>query len=819
MTATGVVAGDIERYNIITRTARHAKAGATAIFLRAIPEGIVGEEIIIDPAGNSETRTVTAQDDTEITLSSALTYEHEPDVAIIRKDVIETYISSGDATCSLSTNASASDGTVSVDFVPDGLIDKGSYIVIDYQTIECEVIKVSSISGTTITLADNLTYSHLLGDPVMFITSEPVSAKWFAALGDDSNADAIPLSRGAIQACRVNKAYHIPAGTYRADIEDVTPIMNITAPITVYGDGMGSTIIKFLPDDTPAGTYEGATFKNDNTSEKATIRDITLYGPSTYTGELRAISIYGGDTTYLGDVDIINVHVDNYPQVAVQIGTGRRTVTIDGCVLQAYDFIINHSSNPTYDNYLHVYRTKFLETKATADTIHMMYINPGVSCLFEDCEFGILPSTGGYVFHYYGSGGSTARPPYYSIFRNCLFKSTLESSSYAPLRGSDFIPLEVRGCTFLTNSGGVQVLAGGGIIDDCVFECDGGVTTRSITCEDGDLFVTNCKFYNKSTTTAGGGVSANVYDGSTYRVSVSNSDFIGCALAVEITDGNHIVTVNNCIFDTTVSYPDTRVHISIDADYAVISNCIFRGNDLRDGAVQAAGIDADSLFIVLGCIFETSYAEARTIWARYAPVYAYDNIFIGTGYPTYGEGSHISHIHPGRATYPSAVASASNVVLPSYNHDTYHISGTTTINTIYLFSIYTSFAVLDGVHVYLIADGAWSLSTAGNIIPLHTGARVANSVVHLVYDATNEKWYEITPFVPASEITDELTTITHTAPGTPDYAIQDLTTTTPYGFVTKDEGNSVLAVVANLQARVNELEAVLVAHGLLADAD
>lgn len=71
----------------------------------------------------------------------------------------------------------------------------------------------------------------------------------------------------------------------------------------------------------------------------------------------------------------------------------------------------------------------------------------------------------------------------------------------------------------------------------------------------------------------------------------------------------------------------------------------------------------------------------------------------------------------------------------------------------------------------------------------------------------------------ATELTDELTTITHTAPGTPDYAIQDLTDTGGFGFVTKDEGNSVLAVIANLQTRVNELETKLTAYGLLQDVD
>lgn len=52
-----------------------------------------------------------------------------------------------------------------------------------------------------------------------------------------------------------------------------------------------------------------------------------------------------------------------------------------------------------------------------------------------------------------------------------------------------------------------------------------------------------------------------------------------------------------------------------------------------------------------------------------------------------------------------------------------------------------------------------------------------------------------------------LTTITHSGPATPDYAVQDLTSSTPFGFATKDEGNTVLSVVKNLQQRVLDLEA------------
>lgn len=51
-----------------------------------------------------------------------------------------------------------------------------------------------------------------------------------------------------------------------------------------------------------------------------------------------------------------------------------------------------------------------------------------------------------------------------------------------------------------------------------------------------------------------------------------------------------------------------------------------------------------------------------------------------------------------------------------------------------------------------------------------------------------------------------LTTITHTSPGTPDYAIANITSSTPFGFSTQDEGNTVLSVIRNLQQRVLDLE-------------
>jgi hypothetical protein len=94
-----------------------------------------------------------------------------------------------------------------------------------------------------------------------------------------------------------------------------------------------------------------------------------------------------------------------------------------------------------------------------------------------------------------------------------------------------------------------------------------------------------------------------------------------------------------------------------------------------------------------------------------------------------------------------------------------------------------------------------------------TGTKIGTS--------TSQKigFFNATPVVQQAELTDELTTITHTSPGTPDYAIQDLIQPAGFGFVTKDEGNTVLSVIRNLQIRVNELETRLATLGLIADAD
>ena len=98
-----------------------------------------------------------------------------------------------------------------------------------------------------------------------------------------------------------------------------------------------------------------------------------------------------------------------------------------------------------------------------------------------------------------------------------------------------------------------------------------------------------------------------------------------------------------------------------------------------------------------------------------------------------------------------------------------------------------------------------------------------NDSIDIMHNAAGKiAFFAVTPVVRQTELTDELTTITHTAAGTPDFVVQDLVDSgvgSAFGFATKDEGNTVLSVIVNLQARVNELETKLTAYGLLQDAD
>jgi hypothetical protein len=89
----------------------------------------------------------------------------------------------------------------------------------------------------------------------------------------------------------------------------------------------------------------------------------------------------------------------------------------------------------------------------------------------------------------------------------------------------------------------------------------------------------------------------------------------------------------------------------------------------------------------------------------------------------------------------------------------------------------------------------------------------------VIGSAATEKvaFHGATPAVQGSALTAQLTTITIAdAAGTPDYALQALTTSTPYGLATQGEAITLLYVIQNLQARMAQIEVILETKGLCA---
>lgn len=70
-------------------------------------------------------------------------------------------------------------------------------------------------------------------------------------------------------------------------------------------------------------------------------------------------------------------------------------------------------------------------------------------------------------------------------------------------------------------------------------------------------------------------------------------------------------------------------------------------------------------------------------------------------------------------------------------------------------------------------------------------------------------------FLPRPALDSGLTVIKHTDPTTPDYDLESVTNSSAYGFTSADQLHTLLMVVANLQKRVNQLEALAQEFGMV----
>ena len=116
----------------------------------------------------------------------------------------------------------------------------------------------------------------------------------------------------------------------------------------------------------------------------------------------------------------------------------------------------------------------------------------------------------------------------------------------------------------------------------------------------------------------------------------------------------------------------------------------------------------------------------------------------------------------------------------------------------------------------VVTEGNLTL-TDGGIVLTDGDITVGTSTGTKIGTATSQKigFYNATPVVQPTALTTASTTLTNAGTAS-DYAIQALTNSSPFGFVSQAEGETVVDVVLNNQARLNEIETKLQALGLLA---
>jgi len=125
-------------------------------------------------------------------------------------------------------------------------------------------------------------------------------------------------------------------------------------------------------------------------------------------------------------------------------------------------------------------------------------------------------------------------------------------------------------------------------------------------------------------------------------------------------------------------------------------------------------------------------------------------------------------------------------------------------------------------YINITAGTTLTLASLGNHINITSADQVIITSAmgtsiegNILVNTNGLGFYGTLPVLKATALTAALTTVTFTAPGTPDYDYGVGTNSSAWGWSSSDEFTSAISVIANLQERVNELETKLQTYGLL----
>lgn len=522
-----------------------------------------------------------------------------------------------------------------------------------------------------------------------------------------------------------SKILYIPPGTWTVDASaPAEEILPVNGNLTIVGAGSSLTTLKIGP-DTVTQSFYGIRVN----SGSLRMSGITIDGPN------NAGPIVAGNHTYYtkgiqcvagtGDLILNDVIITGKYLGAVdhqKAPAAGALVRLTNCYISAESVAVLIENED--GNYMEFRSTgsMFFDTGfADGGTNHgdVLYIDPNTSvnishCIFynNDCRYNV------HLFRNVENAGDTR----FCSISNCSFYNC--SSSL--ILTNRWITTQISNCSFS--------------IDPAYAASVAAVVYRN------SVTLSNCTFSGPAT--ADGVQLYSVVAAGTV-VTINDTTFIGCQNQVKL--GAQTAKISACTFSAFGTYGIFNNAVS--GTIANISNCDFSQTG-GSGSTSFGG--ANTVVDISRCQFDGDFTpvkftnalkSADVSFCRFNQTTVVPITSASPALTITGIGNKFAAYAPDCSNAQSfslcqglgvAVASAATTQIDA-NHDTFHVTGVDTINTLRISSGYQKAFC---TRVFLIADGAFSLSAAGNIVPKSVAARTVGEAIALVYDPVAVKWYE-----------------------------------------------------------------------------
>jgi hypothetical protein len=569
-----------------------------------------------------------------------------------------------------------------------------------------------------------------------------------AVVGAGQSAEVRAANYTAMKACvdsaaAANVSISLPAATIEIDVPNngssASSTLKIKRDLQIIGADRRLSKLMFGP-EAPTYGYSGF-YAGPNT--RVLFKNCTIEGPNdpgpktkfnclTYailqTG-LSYTSTGGRVYDTPGELRLDNVTIAGEWYTSIQGAHGDVPLVLINCDITGYTQCVTWSASFNAGKKLYAKNTYFHDAGLPGKG-HLIYLSPCVSFEIDNCRFA---GNFRYAIHHYGSARLA---PKFARLSNSKFESTCADGIETTSTGLT----EITNCTFETTRRAIA-LKGDTTIQGCTFNNGTGVTTYDIH-SGVRVNISGSKFN-------GGGVITSVWRDCEWRI--TECEFVGKgsgSIAIANGAAGTQVHVDNCRFSGTW----TR-GIRISGGSYFVTNCSFAGTYAEAAIVYDDSKGEVDLLKVDNCTFKDA---GRSLWAQSGAsgkVTGSGNYFAArmpevklvrgdsaASAPDAGPGMYQKlELRKGRS--PDRLTSAATLQ-PSFNYDSYRVSGTARINSIKLGGSDEVNRMCAG-RLELVADGAWSLGEGGNIKPIATGARRVGEVVTLVHHPDAGFWVEV----------------------------------------------------------------------------